>query len=135
MARHFVLLLPLALAGCMDSDETRSTSFVEDSNAVQPFPTNHRTELVAFMHTYLNDPAAVRAAEMADPVQRVVGGRNRYVSCLRFAARESDGTYRDPRVRAVVYVDGRLDRIAPNPGDLCAGAAYGPFPELEKMSR
>jgi len=44
---------------------------------------------------------------MAEPVQRTVGGRLRYVSCLRFAPRESDGSYREVRERAILYVDGR----------------------------
>ena len=84
------------------------------------------------MKTYLNNPVGVHDAVMAEPVQRTVGGRLRYVSCLRFTARESDGSYREPRERAVVYVDGRLDHVVEKPGELCAGAAYAPFPELER---
>jgi hypothetical protein len=129
-----ILLLTLALASCMDSEDSRTSMFTEDSGN-QPFPSNYRAELLAFMHTYLNDPTGVHDAMMADPVQRTVGGRARYVSCLRFAAREADGSYREPRERAVVFVNGRLDRIGPNAGELCAGAAYAPFPELEKMAR
>ncbi|MFX7567136.1 hypothetical protein ABTJ77_19500, partial [Acinetobacter baumannii] len=69
------------------------------------------------MRTYLNNPVGVREAMMAEPVQRTIGGRLRYVSCLRYAARESDGRYREPRERAVVYVDARLDRVMENPGE------------------
>ena len=72
---------------------------------------------------------------MAEPIQRVVGGRLRYISCLRFSPRDSDGNYREPRERAVLYVDGRLDRIIENASDPCAGAVYAPFPDLEKMVR
>jgi len=72
---------------------------------------------------------------MAEPVQRTVGGRLRYVSCIRYSTRETDGHYREPRDRAVVYVDARLDRVMENPGDACAGATYAAFPELEKISR
>ena len=130
-----MLLLSLALTACMDSDESRPTSFVADSNdANQPFPGNYRAELVAFMHTYLNNPVGVHEATVAEPVQRTVGGRVRYVACMRFAE-QSDGGYREPRERAVVFVGGRLDRIAQNAGELCAGAAYAAFPELEKMTR
>jgi hypothetical protein len=71
---------------------------------------------------------------MAEPVQRTVGGRLRYVSCLRFVPRASDGSYREPRERAILYVDGRLDRMIENASDTCAGAVYAPFPELEKMT-
>lgn len=129
------MLLPIALAGCLGSEDGRSTSFMEDSSATQRYPDNYRAELLAFMRTYLNNPVGVRNAEMAEPVQRTVGGRVRYVACLRFVPRESDGTYRDTRERAVMYVNGRLDRLVENASEVCAGAVYVPFPELEKMVR
>src|SRR5258708_21117313 len=72
---------------------------------------------------------------MAEPVQRTVGGRLRYVSCLRFTPRESDGGYRQLRERAVLYVNGRLDRVVEDASDVCAGAVYAPFPELGKLTR
>jgi hypothetical protein len=59
----------------------------------------------------------------------------RYVTCLRFTPRESDGSYREPRERAILYVDGRLDRMVENASDVCAAAVYGPFPEMQKMTR
>ena len=130
-----ILLLPLTLAACLDSNETRSTSFVESANAEQPYPGNYRPEMLAFLKTYLNNPVGVHEAMIAEPVQRTVNGRVRYVSCLRFAERQSDGSYREPRERAILFVDGRLDRIIANAGDECAGAAYAPFPEMEKMQR
>ena len=40
-----------------------------------------------------------------------------------------------PRERAVLFVNGRLDRMIEKSGELCAGAALAPFPELEKMTR
>ncbi|MGY3616149.1 hypothetical protein [Bradyrhizobium sp. USDA 10063] len=132
-----ILLLPVALAACASSsDDSRPISFTDDRGVSdQPYPKNYRAETVAFMHTYLNDPTGVRDAAMAEPVQRTVGGRLRYVTCLRFSARDSDGAYRPTRERAIVYVDGRLDRVIENAGEPCAGATYAPFPELEKMSR
>ena len=111
-------------------------SFTDDRGYTnQPYPNNYKREILAFMRTYLNNPAGVREAVMADPVERTIGGRLRYVSCLRYAIRESDGSYRDPRERAVVYVDARLDRVLENPGEACAGATYAAFPELEKLTR
>ena len=131
-----ILLLPIALAACASSAESKSITFTDDRGvANQPFPSNYRAEILAFMKTYLNNPAGVRDAAMADPVQRTIGGRLRYVSCLRFAARESDGSYREPRERAVLFVDSRLDRVIENASEPCAGLAYAPFPDLEKMTR
>jgi hypothetical protein len=129
-----ILLLPVALAACAGSDDGREIAF-DNGTAIQPFPDNYRSELLAFMKTYLNNPVGVHDAAMAEPVQRTVGGRVRFVSCLRFTPRESDGSYRTPRERAVLYVNGRLDRLVDNASDICSGAAYAPFPELEKLTR
>ncbi|MDB5608023.1 MAG: hypothetical protein JWP25_4923 [Bradyrhizobium sp.] len=131
-----ILLLPIMLAACAGGDESPSISFTDDRGGVnQPYPNNYRAELQAFMKTYLNNPVGVHDAVMAEPVQRTVGGKVRYVSCLRFTPRESDGSYRDMRERAIVYVDGRLDHVVEKADETCAGAAYAPFPELEKLTR
>lgn len=131
-----ILLLPAALAGCAGSDEGRGISFTDDRGvANQPFPNNYRNEIVSFMKTYLNNPVGVRDAGLAEPVQRVIGGRLRYVGCLRYTARDSGGNYGEPRERAIQFVDGRLDRILENASEPCAGVVYGPFPELQSMSR
>lgn len=134
--RTVTLLLPLALAACASgSGDSGPISYVgEHDTADQPFPANYRDDLLAFLKTYLNNPVGVRDAAMAEPMQRTVGGHSRYVSCLRFSARDTDGNYPKPRERAVVYVDGRLDHIVEKPGDLCTGATYAPFPELEKLT-
>jgi hypothetical protein len=131
-----ILLLPVALAACAGGDDGRGVAFTVDSGAAnQPYPGNYRTELLAFMKTYLNNPVGVHDAAMAEPVQRTVGGRPRYVSCLRFTPRESDGSYREVRERGILYIDGRLDRVVENASDICAGAVYAPFPDLEKLTR
>jgi hypothetical protein len=130
------MLLPIVLSACAASDDSKPITFTEDRGVSnQPFPNNYRTELLAFLKTYLNNPVGVRDAGMAEPVQRVVGGRQRYVVCVRYSARDSDGGYREPRERAVLFVDGRLDRIIENGLEPCIGAVYAPFPELEKMTR
>jgi len=131
-----ILLLPIVLAACAGSDESRSISYTDDRGiANQPYPNNYRIEALAFMKTYLNNPVGVHDAAMAEPVQRTVGGRLRYVSCLRFVPRESDGSYREMRERAILYVDGRLDHVVENASEICAGAVYASFPELEKLTR
>jgi hypothetical protein len=130
------LLLPIVLAACAGSEDGKSITYTDDRGvANQPYPNNFRGEILAFMKTYLNNPVAVHDALMAEPVQRVVGGRLRYVSCLRFTPREFDGSYREQRERAVLFVDGRLDRVVENAGEPCAGAVYVAFPDLEKMTR
>ena len=77
----------------------------------QPFPDNFRGDMLALMRSYLNNPVGVRDASMAEPAQREVGGRQFYVSCLHFTPRETDGTYKVMRERAVIFVNGRADRV------------------------
>jgi hypothetical protein len=135
--RAAILLLPIVLTACAGGgDDGRDSIFTFGrGDAIQPYPNNYRAEILAFMKTYLNNPVGVHDAEMAEPVERTVGGRSRYVSCLHFTPRESDGSYRQLRERAILYVDGRLDRMVEKPGDICAGGVYAPFPELEKLTR
>jgi hypothetical protein len=128
-----ILILPAVLAACASGEDTLAIDIGGSGN--QPFPGNYRTELLAFMKTYLNNPVGVHDAALAEPVQRTVGGRLRYVSCLRFTPRESDGSYREMRERAVLYVNGRLDRVIENASETCAGAVYAAFPDLEKLTR
>jgi hypothetical protein len=136
-AKCLTLLLPLALAACASSgDDNQGISFTSDRGVTeQPFPANYRGEILAFMKTYLNNPVGLHDTAMAAPAQRTVGGRLRYVSCLRFAMKEADGSYPEPRERAVVFVDGRLDRVVENAGEPCAGLSYAPFPELAALVR
>ena len=101
----------------------------------QPFPSSYKSELLAFFRSYLKDPVAVHEAAMAEPVLRNVDGQPRFVSCLKFNPRESDGSYRGVQIRGVIYNDGRLDRVLDDLGDACAGATYAAFPELQAMSR
>ena len=131
--RSWLLLLAVALAGCASTDNLSYTS--DRDEAVQVSPTNYRSDLLALLKTYLNDPRGVREAMIAEPVQRKVGGRQRFVVCLRFNAKETDGSYRGVKERGALFVDGRLDRLIEKPEDLCAGATYAPFPELEKLTR
>ncbi|MBX9711419.1 MAG: hypothetical protein K2X60_10330 [Xanthobacteraceae bacterium] len=122
------------LAACAFRGDDGLTYAQGRSDGPQTFPTDYRTELLAFMRSYLNDPTGLREAAIAEPIQRTVGGRLRYVTCLRYAAREPGG-YSPAKERAVIYVDGRLDRLMEDGGEICAGSNYRPFPELEKLTR
>jgi hypothetical protein len=131
-----VMLLAASLAACVTDSDQGGVVYTDDRGvADQPFPADYRAQLLAFLRTYLNNPAGVRDAAMAEPVQRKVGGRLRYVSCLRYNAREIDGSYRGVVQRAAVYVDARLDRMIEKADEVCAGAIYMPFPEAEKLTR
>jgi hypothetical protein len=134
--RFAVLMLPIALAACAGGDEGGGFSLSGDKpDTPQSYPSQNRAEVLAFMKTYLNNPVGLRDVGMGDPMMRDVNGKMRYIVCLRYSPRESDGSYHEPRERAVLFVNGRLDRMIEKSDELCAGAVLGPFPDLEKMTR
>ncbi len=134
--RAVVALLALGLGGCAWTGGNDGLSYTADRGVEnQPYPANYRPELLALLRTYLNDPTGVRDAMIAQPSQKEVGGRQRYVVCVRFNARGTGGRYAGAKERAGMYIDGRLDRIIEEAGELCVGATYAAFPEMEKLTR
>jgi hypothetical protein len=101
-------------------------------------PQNYRGDLLAFMRTYLNDPTHVRGAALSQPQRKTVGPGERYVACVRYDARKSNGQYAGSKDGAAIYVSGKLDRFldgAKDVKELCKDAAYAPFPELQTLTR
>jgi len=135
--RAAILLLAPGVAACAWTGGNDSLSYTADRGAEnQPYPASYRPELLAFLRTYLNDPRGVREATIAEPAQKTVGGRLRYVVCVRFNARSSSGgAYAGVKERGAMYIDGRFDRMIEDAGELCEGATYAPFPEMEKLTR
>jgi len=79
--------LVLVVAGCAGlGGGEDSYNIAGSSLAVQPYPTDYRGDLLAFMRTYINDLRGVRDAMVADPVERDVSGKRRYVACVRYTA-------------------------------------------------
>jgi hypothetical protein len=121
-----VLLIALgACAGVPGSRESLATAY----------PTNYKTELLAFLRTYLNDPSNIRDAFISEPSVRILGTETRYVVCVRYEARRASGEYAPSRERLAVYYGGRFDRFLESAREHCAGTTYQPFPELERLSR
>ncbi len=141
--------LALALAGCSTG---RSREEREEREArINVYPENYRADLLAALHTYVSDPTRIRDAFVSEPAIKPVGRQNRYVACVRFNARNSDGRYVGSRDVLAVFVAGRFDQFIdtsmplgpanePNPAaalakELCDMAEYKRFPELEAMTR
>jgi hypothetical protein len=111
-------------------------------------PTNYRADILAYLRTYLNDPTGVRDAFITEPTLRAVPGFGvgqgigqrtvaveRYMVCIRYNAKKSDGRYEGTRDRIIVFLAGQLDTMAPARGEQCKDANWMPFPELEKLRR
>jgi hypothetical protein len=129
------LALALVLAGCTAYQTDLQYTHARNEQANKTAPVDYRGDIVSFMRTYLNDPTRVRGAFVSEPALRTIDHSDRYVACLRYNARKSDGQYAGSKDSLVLFRDGRLDRIIDNARDRCKDAAYQPFPELEHMTR
>ena len=99
------------------------------------YPANFKAELLAFMHSYLNDPTGVRDAALSEPVLGSAGAQTRYYVCVRFNARNIDGRYLGRKEGVAIYSAGRFSQFTETLRDQCRDAQFQPFPELEKLTR
>ena len=132
----------LLLGACTHGHHSSDAAGGDDES----YPTNYKTDILAAMHVYLNDPTGIRDAGISAPALQPVGGVKRYVVCLRYNARtrlnakKGSTDYAGMNETAAVFVGGRFDRFVEKTGEQtaleqCAGETYTPFPELEKLSR
>ena len=133
-----ILLGALALGGCSTDIGPSPSELRAGWEAQNVYPKDFKTDLLAYLRTYLNDPTQVHSAGVAQPMLKDAGPGQRYVVCLRYNARDNTGVYMGMKTGAAVYVSARLDNFIDQPKavkDLCKDAVYGPFPELEKLTR
>ena len=136
--RWLVVAAALFVAGCSTDVGPSQAELKAQWEAQNVLPQHYKQDLLAFLHTYLNDPTHVREAQLSPPVLKTVGPGERYVACVRFNARNSDHKYTGAKAGAAVYVAGKLDQFLDgkeDTGRLCKDAVYASFPELEKLAR
>src|SRR6478609_10023914 len=132
------LLVVAVLAGCTTNIEPSASELKARWDAETVDPQRYRQDLLAFLRTYLNDPSHVRSAAVSQPQLKYIGPGDRYVACVRYNARNSDGKYLGSKDGAAIYVAGRLDRFIDTSKDvreLCKEVAFLPFPGLERLTR
>ena len=153
-----VALLPMAvaLAACTTELGPTQSELRANWDAQNVFPQNYKTDLLAFLRTYLNNPVGIRSASVSAPVLKKVGPGERYVVCVTYNARDTFGKYTGPKEAVAVFVSGKLDRFAElgrersqtgeaegeasaerqrAPREMCKDATFAPFPELEALRR
>ena len=128
----------VALGGCATETGPSASELKARWDAENVYPQGYRQDLLAFLRTYLNDPSQVRSASVSQPQLKYIGPGDRYIACVRYNARNSDGKYVGSKDGAAIYVAGKLDRFLDTPKDvreLCKEVAFVPFPELERLTR
>src|SRR6476620_5894672 len=128
----------VALGGCATETGLSASELKARWDAENVYPQGYRQDLLAFLRTYLNDPSQVRSASGSQPQLKYIGQGDRYIACVRYNARNSDGKYVGSKDGAAIYVAGKLDRFLDTPKDvreLCKEVAFVPFPELERLTR
>jgi hypothetical protein len=111
-------LLAIASTGC---DHKGSEARV-DPNL---FPADYKSKVLKVLQTYLTDRSSFFGAAISPPVLKPFGTENRYVVCLRLSGNK-------PGEKMAIFFGGEVNQLVDAAQDVCKGAAYEPFPELER---
>ena len=104
-----------------------------DPDGINATPINYKADIAAAMHSYLNDPTGIRDAAISAPALKTTAGATRYVACVQFNPKKNAREYAGVKTVAAVFLGGRFDHFVDTPKQECAGAAYAPYPELQKL--
>ena len=102
-------------------------------SGINAYPANYKADILAGMHTYLNDPTGIRDAAISQPALKQIGNITRYMVCVKLNPKKNATEYAGVREVAAVFLAGRFDDFIETPKEQCAGATYTPFPELQKL--
>jgi hypothetical protein len=120
--------LALALAGC-SSDSGKAA--LANPNV---FPTGYKGAIVATLRELFkkNGTASVSGALISPPVLSQVDKDQLYTLCVHYTAHGGGGYVTSATRRAYFYA-GHLNQLVPVKDDACAGVAYQPFNELNRV--
>jgi len=105
------------------------------NEGINAYPANYKSDILAAIHVYLNDPTGIRDGAISEPMQKSVGNNTRFVACLRLNAKKSGRDYAGVKEMMAVFLAGHFDHFVENANEQCAGANYAPFPELGQIKR
>ena len=121
----------LGLAACAGHGHKHGDSQRVDPNS---FPTNYKADLIGLVRTSVGDPTNIRDAYISEPTLKISGTESRYIVCVRFNGKGSDGRYIGIREKMVIYFAGSPNQYVDATPDKCSGPNYQPFPELEALT-
>ena len=120
---HLLLAFTLNLSACTIGHLFEDSS--PDSTAVRP--ADYKSDILAMLRVYLNDPTQIRDAAVSEPMLQPIGKGERYVVCLRFNAKKSDGGYAGAKEYVAVFAGGWSDLVAGNAVAMTRLNIRGPF--------
>jgi hypothetical protein len=91
------------------------------------FPADYKAQIVRHLRMQSDYRLNLRDAYVAPPLMKAYQSTARYISCIRFTAQD------DSKEMAAFFFSGGLTQVVNAPPELCANAAYEPFPELQKL--
>jgi hypothetical protein len=121
----------LLLAACARNHPGLVSDASDDE--INASPVSYKADILAAMHSYLNDPTAIRDAAISQPALKSTGNITRYIVCLQFNPKKNASEYAGVKTIAAVFLVGRFDHFVDTPKEECAGVTYTPFPELQKL--
>jgi hypothetical protein len=120
----FLVSLVVALAGCSGIEFGRPEQKPVDPNV---YPTNYKTDLVAYVKTHPAEMLNARGAYISAPALKQVGSESRYFVCLRVDGQD----WRQEKM--VIFYSGGINQFVDATSEHCGAAAYQSFPELLTM--
>jgi hypothetical protein len=96
------------------------------------YPTEYKTRIRERLDLQVADARSIRDAYIAQPALKARGAGTRYIVCVKFDAKDERGQYIGNKEYAAFFYAGDLTQIVDASGEMCEGALYSPFPELEK---
>ena len=123
-------VLLVALGACSSDDKGKDPE--ARANIVPPY---YKNRIIDLMRNALEDPTNVRDASITEPTLKPVGAVSRYIVCIRFNAKNSSGQYAGIKEKVAYFYEGEITQIVDASREQCAGVAFQPFPDLEKLCR
>jgi hypothetical protein len=117
-------LLAITLGACAAQDTKIEENIL---------PTDYKPKIVGRLAVQLDSLKGIRDAYIAEPALKPRGAFTRYIICMRFDAKDAQGQYQGNKEYAAFYYQGQLTQIVDASREMCDGALYRPFPELEKF--
>jgi hypothetical protein len=119
-----VALLAITLCACADLGDKK----LDETS----FPADYKTRIRDRLDLQVSDPRSIRDAYIAEPALKPRGAVTRYIACVKFDAKDEHGQYQGNKEFAAFFYAGELTQIIEASREMCDGALYRPFPELEK---